>query len=151
MEFVDIHGHYAWGIDDGIRDLEEAKAALKNASNIGVKVIAATPHVISGTHFEKEIQHFRERISELKREANKLGIEVHEGSELFLNHDAPTSIRSGYFIPYENTKYALCEFDVRRNLVISFHMKIPNMHYVNSMSEEIFQMTKMKLKNIFTH
>ena len=20
MEFVDIHGHYAWGIDDGIRD-----------------------------------------------------------------------------------------------------------------------------------
>lgn len=116
MEFVDIHGHYAWGIDDGIRDLDEARAALHNASNIGVKVIAATPHVISGTHFEKEIQHFRERISELKIEASKLDIEVYEGSELFLNHDAPSAIRNGYFIPYENTKYALCEFDVRRNL-----------------------------------
>ena len=52
MEFVDIHGHYAWGIDDGIRNLDEARAALQNASKVGVRVIAATPHVISGTHFE---------------------------------------------------------------------------------------------------
>lgn len=116
MEFVDIHGHYAWGIDDGIRDLDEARAALQNASKIGVKVIAATPHVISGTHFEKDIQYFKERINELKGEANKVGIEVHQGSELFLNHDAPNAIRNGYFIPYENTKYALCEFDVRRDI-----------------------------------
>lgn len=116
MEFVDIHGHYAWGIDDGIRNLDEARVALQNASKVGVRVIAATPHVISGTHFEKDIQCFKERISELKKEASQVGIEVHEGSELFLNHDAPTSIRNGYFIPYENTKYALCEFDVRRNL-----------------------------------
>ena len=37
MEFVDIHGHYAWDIDDGIRDLDEARAALKNASKVGVR------------------------------------------------------------------------------------------------------------------
>ncbi len=33
MEFIDIHSHYAWDIDDGIASLEDAKKALVKASN----------------------------------------------------------------------------------------------------------------------
>ena len=31
MAFIDIHGHYAWDIDDGMPSLEDAKKALEKA------------------------------------------------------------------------------------------------------------------------
>ncbi len=30
MEFIDIHSHYAWDIDDGIASLEDAKSLSKS-------------------------------------------------------------------------------------------------------------------------
>ena len=32
MAFIDIHGHYAWDIDDGMPSLEDAKNALTQAN-----------------------------------------------------------------------------------------------------------------------
>lgn len=29
LEFIDLHGHYAWNIDDGIDSQENAKKVLK--------------------------------------------------------------------------------------------------------------------------
>ena len=34
MAFIDIHGHYAWDIDDGMPSLEDAKKALEKAKII---------------------------------------------------------------------------------------------------------------------
>ena len=31
MSFIDIHGHYAWNIDDGIPSYEDARKALELA------------------------------------------------------------------------------------------------------------------------
>ena len=41
MEFIDIHSHYAWDIDDGISSLEDAKTALAKAQAQGIKQIVA--------------------------------------------------------------------------------------------------------------
>ena len=49
MEFIDIHSHYAWDIDDGISSLEDAKTALAKAQAQGIKQIVATPHIIPET------------------------------------------------------------------------------------------------------
>ena len=50
MAFIDIHGHYAWDIDDGMPSLEDAKKALEKAKNNRISAIVATPHVVSGKH-----------------------------------------------------------------------------------------------------
>ena len=42
MGYVDIHGHYAWNIDDGIQSLQEAKKALNKARKQGISTIVAT-------------------------------------------------------------------------------------------------------------
>ena len=116
MQFIDIHGHYAWGIDDGIQTQEEALEALKIARKNNISAIVATPHVVPGTHNETDIQHFKDRIANLKTLAKNENIEVYEGCELFLNHDYIDSIKQQLFIPIENTSYLLVEFDVRKKL-----------------------------------
>lgn len=116
MNFIDIHGHYAWDVDDGIPSKEDALAALKLAKKNHIVGIAATPHVVPGTHFKKEIEDIRSRIKELRVLAKPLGIAVFEGCELFLNHDCIQAIHQGLFIPYEKTSYLLAEFDVRKEL-----------------------------------
>ena len=55
MAFIDIHGHYAWDIDDGMPSLEDAKKALEKAKNNRISTIVATPHVVSGKHTLKDL------------------------------------------------------------------------------------------------
>lgn len=116
MQFIDIHGHYAWGIDDGIPSQKEAIEALKLAKENNISAIIATPHVVPGTHNETDIQHFKNRINELKEIASHMQIQVFQGCELFLNHDYNNSLQNQQFIPIENTSYLLVEFDVRKEL-----------------------------------
>ena len=116
MTFVDIHGHYAWNVDDGIRSREEAEKALKSAKEANIDTIVATPHIIPGRQTLKDINRIKDRINELKVLANKYNIAVYEGCELFLNEDTVSALNEGVYIPIEKTKYLLCEFDVRHEL-----------------------------------
>ena len=116
MQFIDIHGHYAWDIDDGIPTKEDAIKALKIAKENNISALVATPHVVPGTHTETDIQHFKDRIAELKKLAEEYQIYVFEGCELFLNHDCIDAINNHYMIPIEDTSYLLVEFDVRKEL-----------------------------------
>ena len=116
MQFIDLHGHYAWDIDDGIPSKEEALAALEIASKNNIITIAATPHIIPGSHTREEIEHIKKRIEELKVLASTKHINVYAGCELFLNHDCIEAIHNDMFIPIEGTHYLLAEFDVRKEL-----------------------------------
>ena len=60
MSFIDIHGHYAWDIDDGMPSLEDAKKALEKAKNNRISTIVATPHVVSGKHTLKDLEIIKE-------------------------------------------------------------------------------------------
>lgn len=116
MKFIDIHGHYAWGIDDGIENIEDCKEALNVAKKNGIEIIVATPHLVGGRHDKNDIVIFKNRIAELKQMASNYDIQVIEGCELFLNDGYYRMIKNKDIIPFENTNYLLCEFDVRRNI-----------------------------------
>ena len=116
MAFIDIHGHYAWDIDDGMPSLEDAKKALEKAKNNRISTIVATPHVVSGKHTLKDLEVIKDRIHDLKELAKVYNIAVLEGCELFLNHDYLEALEQNIFIPIENTHYLLVEFDVRKEL-----------------------------------
>lgn len=116
MQFIDTHGHYAWDIDDGMPSKEDAYKALEIAKSNNITSIIATPHVIPGSHQKEDIIQVRSRILDLKQMATSFGIKVYEGCELFLNHDCIKALHNNLFIPFENTSYVLCEFDVRKEL-----------------------------------
>lgn len=116
MQYSDIHGHYAWDVDDGIETKEDAIEALHIARDEHIVSIVATPHVIPGRHTKDDIDRIKERIKELKAEGQKLSIDIYEGCELFLNQDTLKALDNELFIPIEDTRYLLCEFDVRKEL-----------------------------------
>ena len=114
MEFIDIHSHYAWDIDDGIANLEDAKKALIKASKQGIKQIIATPHIIPGT--TNNIDFIKERIKEFIKLAKNYGIIGYYGSEVMLNSDCLTSLKKNEFILLNNGPYLLVEFNLAQNI-----------------------------------
>ena len=114
MQFIDIHGHYAWNIDDGMPSKDDAYQALSLARSNNIQTIVATPHIVPGSHTLEDIKAIQQRINELKKLASEF--HINEGCELFLNHDCVQSIHNKLFIPFENTQYLLVEFDVRKEL-----------------------------------
>ncbi len=113
MKFIDIHGHYAWGIDDGVSSEEEAKETLKKAKENNVVALVATPHIFSGTHTNNDIVNYKKRIQQLKIMAKNYDILIAEGCELMLTEDTYEQVSNKLFIPFENTTYLLCEYNVR--------------------------------------
>ena len=116
MAFIDIHGHYAWNIDDGMPSYEDARKALELARENRISAIVATPHVTPGVHTKDDIHDFIQRIDDLRMLATEYNIDILDGCELFLNHDYQKALDQNLFIPIENTQYVLVEFDVRKEI-----------------------------------
>jgi protein-tyrosine phosphatase len=112
MGYVDIHGHYAWDIDDGISTKNEAEQALALAREQGISDIVATPHFTSG-FMSSDIKDIAlDRINELKELARQFDINVYSGCELMLNENSTEVVEKDLFLPIENTHYVLCEYNV---------------------------------------
>ena len=46
MSFIDIHGHYAWNIDDGMPSYEDARKALELARENRISPVFRSYHYI---------------------------------------------------------------------------------------------------------
>ncbi len=114
MEFIDIHGHYAWDIDDGIASFEDAKTALAKAKAQGIKQIVATPHIIPET--TDNITLIKQRIGEFIKLAKNYDIKGYYGSEVMLNSDCLTGLKNNLPIPLNNGPYLLVEFNLSQSI-----------------------------------
>jgi protein-tyrosine phosphatase len=114
MDFCDMHGHYAWGIDDGMPNEEDCKKALEMAGEQGIHTIIATPHVKPGLTTKEDHQTIEKRVDDLKSLARSYDINVFHGCELMLNEHINEAIKEGIYTPFEGTKYMLVEYDVTK-------------------------------------
>lgn len=116
MSFIDTHCHLAWGIDDGFQEMEDSEAALRVMEKDGITSVIATPHFVPGQLDNDIIREMDERINDLRMLARPYNVKVYEGCELFLNHEYLDVLENGQYHTLANSKYLLCEFDVRKNI-----------------------------------
>lgn len=116
MEFIDIHNHLAWDVDDGIENIDECKTVLSQAREENIKTIVATPHIIPGTTYKDELEIINNRINELQALANTYNIKIITGGEIFLNHNYLELLDSKLYNTIGNSDYVLVEFGVRKEL-----------------------------------
>ncbi|MCD7840333.1 MAG: capsular biosynthesis protein [Erysipelotrichaceae bacterium] len=140
MKYIDIHGHYAWGIDDGMPTRDDALKALDKSKEIGIVGIVATPHLVCGKHNDEDINHFRERTNELAELGKTKDIVVFQGSELFLNDEYIRQLKNKWVIPFENTSTLLCEFDVRKRY-----------HSYDEFEERLYEVSHSGYKIVIAH
>ena len=129
MNYIDLHNHTIWGVDDGIQEREETLSALESAANDGIVSLCVTPHIKPGIIDESLFNLIKQRFNEFESLANDFGIQAYLGSEILLNYDLFDVIDNELFIPINDTKYLLVEFDLRRD--------ITGVTYINEYLEEL--------------
>jgi protein-tyrosine phosphatase len=82
VEFVDIHSHILYGLDDGAKTIEDSMAMLELAASDGTTDIVATPHANGQYAFNPEL--IDQRIGELGARAP---IRIHRGCDFHLQFD----------------------------------------------------------------
>ena len=75
---LDLHCHIIPGVDDGARDLDEARAMLDCANALGVTHIVATPHV---KRADADFEAIAAGMKKIRPHAQELGITLLQGYE----------------------------------------------------------------------
>ena len=81
---IDIHTHLLFGVDDGAKDLEESVAMLEDAKKQGIEKCILTPHYRHGM-FSYNKEKVDQNFEILKKEAEKIGIEIYIGCEFHVD------------------------------------------------------------------
>lgn len=76
---IDLHSHVLPGVDDGVRDADEALALLASMARDGVRMVAATPH-LRADHPRVDPDELAGQVAALQASADAAGIDI----ELFV-------------------------------------------------------------------
>lgn len=108
---IDIHTHLAPGLDDGAGNEAEALELARLARADGITTIIATPHIREGG-FDNDAQSISRAVRRLRKlvEAAVLGVQIVEGSEVFLSPDLVEKYQQGAYPTLGKSNYALVEF-----------------------------------------
>ena len=84
FEFIDIHHHILYGVDDGPKNCLEMFNMLKIAYEDGVKTIIATPHIAPGIKPFK-VEDLESKVTEARWycESNGYDVDIQLGSEIY--------------------------------------------------------------------
>lgn len=112
MTFIDIHSHYLYGVDDGIKNRKETVLALNKAKTQRIEKIVVTPHFIPGTTSNQDIELVKQRFTEFKKLADQNGIDTYLGCELLLNESSLEMLKQKFDLTINNGPYLLVEFNL---------------------------------------
>ena len=113
---IDIHSHIVWGIDDGIQSEEEMKEAFQMAKDDGIEIICSTPHITGYQIDDEKLEYIKQQQRRARIISEKYGIQLAFGCELFLNADVYQLLEEDVFESLNQSRYILCEFDVRKDI-----------------------------------
>ena len=109
---IDVHSHLVYGVDDGSRDLEETIAMLKEAKEAGFTDIILTPHYMED-YYMVPSEDIEKRIDIMKDEANKIGIELYQGNEIYATENIVKLIEEKEAVSLNNSRYVLFELPMQ--------------------------------------
>jgi protein-tyrosine phosphatase len=111
---IDLHNHLVPGVDDGARDLDDARSALERMQAQGVRVIATTPHLRASLLGRPEVDAYLQRVAEARAELQVLAatdfpeLRVEGGFEVML--DTPVPDLTDARLRLGGGRYVLVEF-----------------------------------------
>ncbi|MEJ6951728.1 tyrosine-protein phosphatase [Natronospora cellulosivora (SeqCode)] len=135
---IDIHSHILAAVDDGVRDMEESMAIVRESIKEGIKGIVATPHFME-EGYRPGIDEIREKVSRLEEEIEKenLDFAIYPGAEVFVYPGLARDLSEGLIATINDSSYILLEFP---------------MNYIPANIDELFYDLKvMGYKVIISH
>lgn len=96
---TDCHSHILFGVDDGIRTLEDSLAVLAYDEEIGIKEVWCTPHIMEDV--PNTTEGLRERFAQLQ-EAYTGPIKLHLAAEYMLDNLFEERFKAGDLLTMED-------------------------------------------------
>ena len=111
--YVDLHLHLLPGVDDGVRDLEEALGMARLLVEQGYRQAAVTPHIRPGL-FDNTAAPLRHSLEVLEAalKAAEIPLELSIGAEHFLCPEVVEMLLDQKGLPLGHGRYALLEAPV---------------------------------------
>jgi len=83
---ADIHSHLLPGLDDGVKDFDEALTLIKRLKDVGYQKLVTTPHIMSDT-YRNDPATIQGRLKELVLHLaeNKIDIKIEAAAEYYLD------------------------------------------------------------------
>lgn len=108
---IDLHSHVLFDIDDGAGDIESSEAIIRNAKEIGIDKIMATPHFTIGDDVDDFIIKRDSRAEMLNLLLKNQGIDVRleTGAEIYIT-DEIFNENMLHQLTLGNSDYVLTEF-----------------------------------------
>lgn len=111
FNYVDIHSHILYGVDDGPDNIETSREMMVTAYNEGIRKIVATPHYHPGK-CTMDYEKLRRRFELFKEQVKDVcpQIELALGREIYYTSDILDALEKENHLSMEQTKYILMEY-----------------------------------------
>jgi len=138
IRIFDIHSHIIFGVDDGSKSIDESIHMIKQAYDLGVRSMVATPHHALPKYMV-ESSVLREKLLLLKERLVKeqIGVNIYLGNEIYMSVDTINELLDGTCLGINDTKYLLFE--------------CPFYGEVQALKSYIFELKLNGYKVIFAH
>lgn len=136
---IDLHTHILPGLDDGVRDYEEAVETAKEALKYGITHLVATPHIIPGI-YQTDKNSIYKKIAELQLclQRHKTAIPIYPGAEYYIEPELPWKMMRGELLTLNGDgRYLLIE--------------LPPSHIPNFTEEVLFRLQLLGVTPVLAH
>lgn len=116
MEWIDLHCHLLYGVDDASKKISESLDMIRLAEKDGIHVIAATTH-LKPPFFEHTQDELQEKVKLLQEEVYRQGysLQIVCAAENYVSKHTMHKLKERSFIPYHEGPYILVEFPWKVN------------------------------------
>ena len=134
----DLHTHILYGIDDGVKTIEESIKILNDLATRGVTDIVLTPHYIEDTTYNANNEEKRKRLEVLKQKLSdkKTNINLYLGNEVYIDENIPNLLEKE-ISTINGGKYILMELPLNSKSLI--------------LDEVLYKLSKLNLIPIIAH
>ena len=131
MTMTDMHCHLLFGVDDGVKTIDESVTILRDMYEYGYRDVILTPHYIGESNYSSPKSENKNRLRELRQALsdNNIPINLYLGNEIFIDYNILDLLNKGIISSLNDTNYLLIELpmsgefegyiDVFRNLINS--------------------------------
>lgn len=109
--YVDIHHHLIYGVDDGARSLEDMQKMILRASQEGVTELVCTSHVTPGHEpfpADRYLRHMEEANAFIA--SRGIDLRLHSGCEILYTESSARLVREGHVPTLAGSDAVLVEF-----------------------------------------
>lgn len=108
---IDIHSHLLYGIDDGVKTIEESIEIIKCLEEYGYTDIILTPHYVKNSKYNSPVSENKKRLEILRMELKKHNIKInlYLGNEIYIDSEIYELLHHNEIYSLNNKGYLLIE------------------------------------------